>query len=51
MFYERSSLDDSDNFDRCKITTVEYPGMVKDTDKMIKTLGGIPDISTVCMYS
>lgn len=36
--------------DQNKLVLVEYPGIVKNTDRMIKTLGGINHISEVIHY-
>lgn len=45
-------MDEEDNewFDK-KIVAIEYPGDVRNPDEMIKTLGGIVNISKVCTIS
>jgi hypothetical protein len=38
------------NFER-QLVLVEYPGVVEDEDRAIRTLGGLQNISTVSDYS
>lgn len=44
-------MDEENEWIDRKLVGVEYPGDIRNADEMIKTLGGIVNISKVCTIS